>query len=79
MNTLLRKLEDGTIVRYEGEKAADLLEKMQPSAMVIECMFGGIPLKFDKKSPHKDVPLGEYVIEQEGHEHMVADFKKKKS
>lgn len=76
MNTLLRKLADGTVHRYIGEEAANIMNKMRLDHMVLDMMFGGIPLTIDDAMSRKlGVPVGAYVIEQEGHEFMVADFK----
>lgn len=71
VNTLILKKPDGTIVRTTGKEAADKLEEVTGmSAMVIEAMFGGIPVTTQE---------GQFVIEQSEHPEMVEDFLKSKS
>lgn len=66
--TLILKRTDGTIKRFSPEEAVERFKTLPVTQMTLECMYGGTPLP---------MPEGGYVIEQEGHEYMVADFLQK--
>ena len=65
MNTLILKKPDGEIVRMTGDEATKKTKELPITGMVLECMYGGVPLV---------MPEGKYVIEQSEHKHLVESF-----